>query len=319
MPSIPQELVEIIVDYLYDDHTSLKTCSLVSQSWVAPSRYHLFGSVNIGHDRMGSLPDFLTLLQSDSCTFRRSLRNFGLISKEEYIPPFVVRAQLLASILAQLPTLESFSIVWVALFGQLRTQDLPTVTIRRLHIEGNSEDEARYLFTLALFARTTCEEISIADTPFFEAWLTERVRPGLGVDSSPELMDALAQWHIPSITVFNHTSSWFAQPGSVYSALQRTAVHRGIHTLDVQVSGDRRAFVRFMRSCGEFISTLRLDATPTWRPSVPGDNITIYEALRYCTNLHTSAVPPLSTVLSALSRKSSLNPHSRMCLPPFTI
>ncbi|KAG5734674.1 hypothetical protein E4T56_gene18686 [Termitomyces sp. T112] len=43
--SIPSELVDLIIDQLADDRVALNTCSLISRSWVARSRYHLFSDV----------------------------------------------------------------------------------------------------------------------------------------------------------------------------------------------------------------------------------------------------------------------------------
>jgi len=43
-PRLPQELVEIIIDHLQKDITTLKQCSLVHRSWLPRSRLHLFSS-----------------------------------------------------------------------------------------------------------------------------------------------------------------------------------------------------------------------------------------------------------------------------------
>ncbi|TCD66919.1 POC1 centriolar protein [Steccherinum ochraceum] len=40
-PSLPQELVEYIIDILWDQHATLRSCSLVSQAWCPRCRYHL--------------------------------------------------------------------------------------------------------------------------------------------------------------------------------------------------------------------------------------------------------------------------------------
>lgn len=42
MADIPAEIRDIIIDYLRDDHRSLKACSLVCHAWLDSSRYHLF-------------------------------------------------------------------------------------------------------------------------------------------------------------------------------------------------------------------------------------------------------------------------------------
>ena len=44
-PSLPAELLDRIVDFLYDSRSALKSCCLVSKSWIPRTRVHLFASV----------------------------------------------------------------------------------------------------------------------------------------------------------------------------------------------------------------------------------------------------------------------------------
>jgi hypothetical protein len=45
MSTVPLEVAERVVDYLHDDTKTLQSCALVSYSWLAHSRYHLFHSI----------------------------------------------------------------------------------------------------------------------------------------------------------------------------------------------------------------------------------------------------------------------------------
>lgn len=45
IPSVPQELIDEVLDHLAGDMTTLRSCSLVSKSWIQSSRRHLFSSV----------------------------------------------------------------------------------------------------------------------------------------------------------------------------------------------------------------------------------------------------------------------------------
>jgi hypothetical protein len=47
VPSIPQEITDSIIDHLYKDTSSLKSCAVVCKSWLMSSRRHLFDSVGI--------------------------------------------------------------------------------------------------------------------------------------------------------------------------------------------------------------------------------------------------------------------------------
>ncbi|RPD53069.1 hypothetical protein L226DRAFT_347986 [Lentinus tigrinus ALCF2SS1-7] len=50
-PHFPAELVDVVIDFLHDDPRTLKTCALVSRSWLISSRYHLFHTYTIS-DRL---------------------------------------------------------------------------------------------------------------------------------------------------------------------------------------------------------------------------------------------------------------------------
>ncbi len=47
--SVPQELLDYILDFLHDDIPTLRTCSLVSRDLLPCSRYHIYSSVFIVH------------------------------------------------------------------------------------------------------------------------------------------------------------------------------------------------------------------------------------------------------------------------------
>lgn len=48
LPSqLPNELIDMVVDYLYDDNASLKACILSGRCFVAPSRHHLFQHITL--------------------------------------------------------------------------------------------------------------------------------------------------------------------------------------------------------------------------------------------------------------------------------
>ncbi|KIY68471.1 hypothetical protein CYLTODRAFT_351306 [Cylindrobasidium torrendii FP15055 ss-10] len=47
MSRLPQELVDHIIDHLYDDLPTLRTCAAVCSQWLPPSRVHLFSKVQL--------------------------------------------------------------------------------------------------------------------------------------------------------------------------------------------------------------------------------------------------------------------------------
>ncbi|KAG5638216.1 hypothetical protein H0H81_001217 [Sphagnurus paluster] len=47
IPRLPQELVDHIIDHLYDDTLTLNSCSLVCHAWLPTSRLHLFSKISL--------------------------------------------------------------------------------------------------------------------------------------------------------------------------------------------------------------------------------------------------------------------------------
>jgi len=72
--SIPQEIIDQFIDYLYDDREALMTCALVCRAWVPSSRYHLFGHVSIWVSEYARFSDFIGHLDHPLCTFAPCVR-----------------------------------------------------------------------------------------------------------------------------------------------------------------------------------------------------------------------------------------------------
>ncbi|KAF8055243.1 hypothetical protein FPV67DRAFT_872953 [Lyophyllum atratum] len=47
IPTLPQELVDVIIDHLRDDRTALATCSVMCKAWLSRSRSHLMADFSI--------------------------------------------------------------------------------------------------------------------------------------------------------------------------------------------------------------------------------------------------------------------------------
>jgi len=47
IPRLPPELLDHIIDLLYDSQTALGNCCLVSKSWIPSTRSHIFANVKI--------------------------------------------------------------------------------------------------------------------------------------------------------------------------------------------------------------------------------------------------------------------------------
>lgn len=68
--------MQLIVDYAFDEHETLKACSVVSLQWANASRLHLFNEVTLANAQ--SLPTLIDLLQFPFSTISRSIRKLAI-------------------------------------------------------------------------------------------------------------------------------------------------------------------------------------------------------------------------------------------------
>ena len=74
---LPAEVTDNILDYLHDDRPTLRTCCLVSRSWLPSCRYHLFSEVVVrSAEHPLSLANFLEFVPTspDIASYIRTLR-----------------------------------------------------------------------------------------------------------------------------------------------------------------------------------------------------------------------------------------------------
>jgi hypothetical protein len=74
-PCIPQELSDVIIDYLHDDRPALGRCGLVCWSWLPSSRFHLFSTIKLFHYDMNT---DLTILCAHDSTIMPYVKNLSV-------------------------------------------------------------------------------------------------------------------------------------------------------------------------------------------------------------------------------------------------
>ncbi|KAJ7328684.1 hypothetical protein DFH08DRAFT_1084265 [Mycena albidolilacea] len=72
---IPQELYDLIVDYLHTERSALSSCALVCRAWVPASRFHLFEHVSLAKHQWNAAARLNELLASPYATFAPSVRS----------------------------------------------------------------------------------------------------------------------------------------------------------------------------------------------------------------------------------------------------
>lgn len=126
MKLLPQELVDAIIDYLFDDHDTLKSCALVEKRWLKRSRYHLFFHFTLcsssrSEDSCSStasilLNSFMNFIESEqSCTIWISELQFGTV-RHDKAAISITRSQFrkIHSIVSKLPSIRSVSLLHLA-------------------------------------------------------------------------------------------------------------------------------------------------------------------------------------------------------------
>lgn len=146
--SLPQELVDYVIDFLYDDPVSLSSCSLVSRAWVDESRCHLwhkitFTAITSPLIARPSLDEFVSCLSGPPSVNHghrhpgHFIQHFSL-KKDKVLKFAKVDIALLFSVLASLPTLKSLSLIYIRfiLSQPIDTLPQPFVSLERLYMEG---------------------------------------------------------------------------------------------------------------------------------------------------------------------------------------
>lgn len=114
---LPQELIDFIIDHLWEDKSSLAKCCLVSRVWVRRSRHNLFGRIQVvgDHHRLHfeSLPKAITG-SPESWMHVRQLR-LHCRPLEHVIRWTLVDIQLLITVVSNLTSLHTLELAYVRL------------------------------------------------------------------------------------------------------------------------------------------------------------------------------------------------------------
>ena len=121
---LPREIVDSVIDNLYNDPSSLHVCGLVCRSWLTSSHHHIFSSISLYPRNMES---FLKLLDSQSLSNLRSIVQKVTLALWLFIPmesynlslrmkEFDDTLRLTYTVVIALSHLENVQLLKVALF-----------------------------------------------------------------------------------------------------------------------------------------------------------------------------------------------------------
>ncbi|TCD64426.1 hypothetical protein EIP91_004107 [Steccherinum ochraceum] len=117
---LPVDVVADIVDHLAYDQQILKACSLISRSWVHPTRVHLFNRTYVESEDDGALLSRFLQLLNDSphiCAFVRQLVLATSPGHRRYSSGARVAPSLLVDLLKHLPHLHTIEFCGVSFAG----------------------------------------------------------------------------------------------------------------------------------------------------------------------------------------------------------
>lgn len=154
---VPPELVDSIIDYLRDDHTTLASCALANRSWLARSRLHLFQDLRVDGSKR-STGCFRRLVQSPQSPCQPLCHLYlHTCPSVEWPRRPRIDAEYLSSLFEYLPNLRTFSISGARFGGNsgYRGPDAPRYKLDKLTMSwvGSSNySDTTFLEIFALFS-----------------------------------------------------------------------------------------------------------------------------------------------------------------------
>lgn len=152
--SLPPELVDHIIDHLYDDRRSLKACATVCRQWRYASQYHLFSDrsitlkaiyparnsllISLAH-LVVNVPHHLRNIKS-LCLTPDTWLGIGILSYPIYITDLLVSLHLLPN----LHTLEFERLRWTSA-GFISANLVPSLSVRKLVLRNTCVHRMRDL------------------------------------------------------------------------------------------------------------------------------------------------------------------------------
>ncbi|KAI0792425.1 hypothetical protein C8Q75DRAFT_752792 [Abortiporus biennis] len=141
MPRLPQELIDTIVYYLYDDKESIKQCSITGRSFLYSSRRILFHSIKVNcfhsNKRAEKFLKFLTSSPSIGKNIKKLQLSDGHLPRRRELPMSL--SNILFRIFSNLPNIHSFELIgfgWSSEDEKIDwTQCRHPISLRELSIE----------------------------------------------------------------------------------------------------------------------------------------------------------------------------------------
>lgn len=163
--TIPPEMVDYTIDFLYDDNASLKSCSLLSRSSLSTSHFHLFRRLVLEQKGSRDFEAFLTLLRSPTY-LKFHVQELCLQDESEDDARRPIDSASLYAVLQNLPKLRGLLLCGVALFqSPFNYQWAPLQSLKRLTVYNviNCDD---IILRVAAFFSSVSELYLLEASPY---------------------------------------------------------------------------------------------------------------------------------------------------------
>ncbi|GJE87456.1 hypothetical protein PsYK624_035390 [Phanerochaete sordida] len=251
LPTLPQELVDMVIDYLHKDTKALVSCSLVARSWAPSSHYHLFYEIQLGRADTKEGSQFLQLLEK-SISLRESVRVVLLWGASICVCP-----DALLSLLNSFPNLHSLRMYGVTCKytpGKF-VQWTRARKLRRLELSGFEALRGEIVNTMAFFSRVPVDELLLGDWEVLPISLHQALREILPCDSMEE---HLHSWEVASLSFMDNVppvALEIARPAIAPQSL------RSLNASEQTAWAMPQSFAALLADVGPYLTHLRLDLT----------------------------------------------------------
>lgn len=266
VPCVPPELVDHIIDHLYDDKITLSTLSTVCRSFLPTASLHLFHYLSIDIARK-SIYEFADFLRDAPPRIARNIRKLDIVSSPHYvgfsgwtIEKRTLPMAALASLLAHIPYLSELRLTSVKMMSTLPFPDSIPRPLERLSISWVWCVPLDACILLAFFS--DIRSLHIEGATWFH------IRP------NPE--DAVREINmiqpIPSTKVTNLDLSVSQHTRSFLEMLRRTKTAGSLERVNVICSNMLEVWSLgdFLGHAGQNVKHLVFDIARLYEGEVPG-------------------------------------------------
>ena len=156
LPILPQELIDMIIDYLHRDKITLAACGLVCRGWLCASRHHLFSKIMLSAHKESRIWSLLDLLGGMSNTIAMSVQHLVLCDFFPWFEPALT--QELIDITSQLRAVKllSFDSRVRPWYLERISRNLGGVEMLKIDMDTLTAADVRDMFSLFPALRLLC-------------------------------------------------------------------------------------------------------------------------------------------------------------------